>query len=770
MARMDFKASVEASDSDDELPSLDVLLGRPRTALAPTSSNAATRSPIKSPKKLQNPSQGITAQALKESPPSSTSIDHVGLTKPILPSARVQKSPAKQTNTGSPSKAVEDVRNPESKSTNASRRQRALNSPVKSKTVLFAPLEETSGSSGAPRHKGTRAKRIQKPLSLSTDDEDEAVSEISQEFDIFKGTGISRKIPRRVAKKGIAYQEDRHDESMREDTYSVEHNISNIEDSIWSASSPALSSVTEDDDSFATRRRRAVIDDPLSLRFQALKLEKPALSATREVIEETRHPTRSPEKTRKALTVQPRTSRPTSSHSACNDPGAILQFSPPSSPSPSRLPPRPSTPPTVTPPPASPGKLKSPSKLTPPSKLQSAKPPAARPSLDAFWAQDIVNDYNDAISPAKPLISPRKKHLQDFFADRSDEDDSVISRTPSPTTSPRKKPATKTRGNGADAATKAEKQRLKKFNAEKVALANDFFAQLDDHITDGEIGRLALSSGGVQVLWNNKLNTTAGQASFRRERRIPTPPTGLNATLQSPTKPGGEEKHRHIAKIELASKVVTTEQRLYDTLAHEFCHLANFIVSHELKHPHGESFKKWARKTTAVFGKSHGVEVTTTHDYAITYKYIWRCEQSFCATEYKRHSKSINPSRQTCGKCRGRLVQILPKPRGSPIKNATAAGGETGDNITKGGGAKSEYSRFVKDNWASVKETLPPKSPAKDVMREVAVIYRERKTENLKGGEKVEVVEVVDEETEDVSAAREESVEEVARRLDFFRI
>lgn len=38
-----------------------------------------------------------------------------------------------------------------------------------------------------------------------------------------------------------------------------------------------------------------------------------------------------------------------------------------------------------------------------------------------------------------------------------------------------------------------------------------------------------------------------------------------------------------------------TEQ-IKDTLAHEMCHLAAWVISNELKNPHGRVFKSWGAK------------------------------------------------------------------------------------------------------------------------------------------------------------------------------
>jgi hypothetical protein len=104
------------------------------------------------------------------------------------------------------------------------------------------------------------------------------------------------------------------------------------------------------------------------------------------------------------------------------------------------------------------------------------------------------------------------------------------------------------------------------------------------------------------------------------------------------------------------------------------------MISNIKNNPHGASFKCWAAKATKAFG-DRGVEVTTKHSYEIAYKYCWCCRE--CGTDYQRHSRSIDTERQRCGKCRGALVQVRPKPRKNGAEKAANKSGE-------GNGGKNE--------------------------------------------------------------------------------
>lgn len=264
---------------------------------------------------------------------------------------------------------------------------------------------------------------------------------------------------------------------------------------------------------------------------------------------------------------------------------------------------------------------------------------------------------------------------------------------------------------------------------------------------------MTAATGGIKLIWSKKLNSTAGRANWKREGTKTRDEAGNVHT-----------SYKHIASIELAEKVIDDEHRLLNVLAHEYCHLLNFMVSNVRDQPHGASFKVWAKRVTDAFS-DRGIEVTTKHSYEIEYKYLWVCQDDGCATEYERHSRSIDPARHTCGKCRGKLVQVRPARRGG-----TMIDGEK---------KETEYQKFVKSQFKEVKRELEEgmdgqKSPMKDVMKEVAVRYRAmRQASPVKNDSKgigrregtVEIVEVTDDE-----GGADDGLNIVSRKLDFLTI
>ncbi|KAH9927471.1 SprT-like family-domain-containing protein, partial [Epithele typhae] len=169
--------------------------------------------------------------------------------------------------------------------------------------------------------------------------------------------------------------------------------------------------------------------------------------------------------------------------------------------------------------------------------------------------------------------------------------------------------------------TKAAMQRRELQRRRDYATA--FFEELNATVFGGGI------PAGTELQWNKRLLTTAGRAHWKRTR-----------------------EGKHETSIQLAEKILDCDERIRNTLSHEMCHLACWVIDNAPNENHGTLFKSWARK---VMRKRRDVEVTTRHSYEIKCKYEWKC--STCSKVYGRHSKSINPDEHVCGVCKtGRLV------------------------------------------------------------------------------------------------------------------
>ena len=357
-------------------------------------------------------------------------------------------------------------------------------------------------------------------------------------------------------------------------------------------------------------------------------------------------------------------------------------------------------------------------KLFSPKRPPRIPPAPHRPSVDAFWSQDAINEWNDEYSPRKmPKMRPGVDNGEPHVT--------------LPNRMPNAKPPQ--RRNRRIAESK------KAFVQNRHSMAELFLQELDCVITEGKLSEMAAPTGGIKIIWSKRLNTTAGRANWKLE------------TIRSHVSSTDNKKttiltYHHHASIELAEKVIDSEDRLLNVIAHEFCHLANFMVSGVKNNPHGKEFKAWAAKCSHVFG-NRGIHVTTKHSYDIDYKYVWEC--TVCGIEFKRHSKSIDTSKHQCGSCKGKLVQIKPKPRSNIVA--------------------SDYQMFIRNNMKKVKEANP-ESPQKGIMGLLGKMYKEHKeSKQIEVGEKLHGVDIDAEDDSDSEEVTPDSraIDVVARKLEF---
>jgi predicted SprT family Zn-dependent metalloprotease len=235
------------------------------------------------------------------------------------------------------------------------------------------------------------------------------------------------------------------------------------------------------------------------------------------------------------------------------------------------------------------------------------------------------------------------------------------------------------------------------FRKNRDRITNSAFKEFNQDVFGSKLG-------SVEVLWSNKLNTTAGRTILRKCK--------LNMTPGVPLK--------RLAIIELSTKVIDDEARLRETLLHELVHAAVWIFEGVSKPPHGADFKRWAK---IAMKKCPDVVVTTTHQYEINYKFTWRCVDPGCSFIIGRHSRSVDVVRHRCGQCRSKLIEISSD--GAPKKPPSA------------------YNLFVKENSNIVRERLinsqklskahahgKPTVKQSDVLQEVGRLWREQKNAN----------------------------------------
>lgn len=103
------------------------------------------------------------------------------------------------------------------------------------------------------------------------------------------------------------------------------------------------------------------------------------------------------------------------------------------------------------------------------------------------------------------------------------------------------------------------------FTRQRDALTQQYFDMFNETVFEHSLSE-------AHILWSKILRTTAGYCKCRTK----------------------SQQNQRMAEIELSIKVVDSEDKLKNTLMHEMCHAAAWLVDGITKPPHGECFKKWA--------------------------------------------------------------------------------------------------------------------------------------------------------------------------------
>ena len=192
----------------------------------------------------------------------------------------------------------------------------------------------------------------------------------------------------------------------------------------------------------------------------------------------------------------------------------------------------------------------------------------------------------------------------------------------------------------------------------------------------------------VRLTWNRRLRRTAGRCHFQMKEGVRT------------------------AEIELSPRVLDTRERLRETLAHEMCHAAQWIIDGVCTPPHGVEFQQWARHLER---RVPDVTVTVRHSYRIFYRHQYAC--TVCGESYGRHSRSINLRTRRCGRCSGVLR----------YEGAFARGdGDGSDVVPVTPKQAPAFAVFVAAEFPALRRRWS-RVPHRRIMQELARRYRRRK-------------------------------------------
>ncbi|XP_044750223.1 acidic repeat-containing protein-like [Coccinella septempunctata] len=205
------------------------------------------------------------------------------------------------------------------------------------------------------------------------------------------------------------------------------------------------------------------------------------------------------------------------------------------------------------------------------------------------------------------------------------------------------------------------------FKNTKEELAKKLFVLYNKHIFENRI------PANTPIEWNARMLCTAGYCYSKKITHR-------------------DGKIDLEARIVLSSKVLTTPDRLRDTLVHEMCHAAAWVVD-KVRDGHGKYWKAWADKAKKVFPELPPIK--TCHNYEINSKYVYRC--TGCGYSIKRHRKSLDIERKRCGHCLGKFEIFINKVNKKGEQNLVPA--DTPKKQPKG------FALFVQENYSKYKNT-----------------------------------------------------------------
>ncbi|XP_012270542.1 dentin sialophosphoprotein isoform X2 [Orussus abietinus] len=202
------------------------------------------------------------------------------------------------------------------------------------------------------------------------------------------------------------------------------------------------------------------------------------------------------------------------------------------------------------------------------------------------------------------------------------------------------------------------------FKNNKEELCKHLFKLYNEKIFDNKLPK------DMVIEWNVRMRGTAGFCYNKKSIK-----TLGNVTRSS--------------RIVLATKILDSPDRLRDTLVHEMCHAAAWLIN-AVSDGHGPFWRGWANKAMKMFPELPTIK--RCHDYKIKTKYTYRCTK--CGYSVGRHSKSLDIERKRCGHCYGKFELL--------INRTTKSGTVQMQTPTSKG--PSGFALYVKENYHSVKK------------------------------------------------------------------
>ncbi|XP_011140001.1 uncharacterized protein LOC105183501 isoform X2 [Harpegnathos saltator] len=201
------------------------------------------------------------------------------------------------------------------------------------------------------------------------------------------------------------------------------------------------------------------------------------------------------------------------------------------------------------------------------------------------------------------------------------------------------------------------------YKNQKEELCKKLYKLYNEKVFDGQLPQ------DLPIEWNIRMRGTAGYCYNKKSVR------SLTGVVKS-------------SRIVLATKILDTPDRLRDTLIHEMCHAASWLINN-VSDGHGPFWTKWANTAMRTFPELP--QIRRCHDYEIKTKFTYRCTD--CGYSIGRHSKSLDIERKRCGHCYGKFELLVNK--------TTKSGTVQKVSLKK---EPSGFALYVKQNYNSVKK------------------------------------------------------------------
>ncbi|XP_011868096.1 PREDICTED: uncharacterized protein LOC105562139 isoform X2 [Vollenhovia emeryi] len=208
----------------------------------------------------------------------------------------------------------------------------------------------------------------------------------------------------------------------------------------------------------------------------------------------------------------------------------------------------------------------------------------------------------------------------------------------------------------------AKKYRLD-YKSRKEELCKKLYELYNERVFENKLPR------DMSIEWNVRMRGTAGYCYNKKSTKLIS-----GSVVKS-------------SRIVLATKILDTPDRLRDTLIHEMCHAASWIIDN-VSDGHGLFWTRWVDKAMKKFPELPPVR--RCHSYEIKTKFTYRC--TGCGYSIGRHSKSLDIERKRCGYCYGKFELFVNKTtKSGTVQVQTPKREPTG------------FALYVKQNYNSVK-------------------------------------------------------------------